>query len=160
MICKKFPPFCGLSFHFIAPVKTGSSEAQKFLILMMSSLSFFFLLVLLMSHLRNHCLVQVHKDLLPSILKSLVVYFLHLRLTPILSYLLCMGKVRGFPGGSVVKNPLANAGDSGLILRSGRFPGQGNGNPLQYSCLENPMDRGAWQTTVHGIAKSCTWLNN
>ena len=50
----------------------------------------------------------------------------------------------GFPGGSVVKNPLTNAGDEGLILGSGRSPGEGNGNPLQYSCLENPMDRGAW----------------
>ena len=59
----------------------------------------------------------------------------------------------GFPGGSVVKNPPANAGDSGLISWSGRSPGEGNGNPLQYSCLENPMDRGAWQATVHGVTK-------
>ena len=51
----------------------------------------------------------------------------------------------GFPGGSVVKNPPANAGDVGLIPGLGRSPGEGNGNPLQYSCLENPMDRGAWQ---------------
>ena len=50
----------------------------------------------------------------------------------------------GIPGGSVVKNPFTNAGDEGLILGSGRSPGEGNGNPLQYSCLENPMDRGAW----------------
>ena len=49
----------------------------------------------------------------------------------------------GFPGGSVVKNLLANAGDAGLIPGLGRSPGEGNGNPLQYSCLENPMDRGA-----------------
>ena len=49
----------------------------------------------------------------------------------------------GFPGGSVVKNPPVNAGDAGLIPGSGRSPGEGNGNPLQYSCLENPMDRGA-----------------
>ena len=48
-----------------------------------------------------------------------------------------------FPGGSVVKNPAANAGDMGLIPGSGRSPGEGNGNPLQYSCLVNPMDRGA-----------------
>ena len=56
-----------------------------------------------------------------------------------------------------VKNsPACNAGDTGdvgLIPRSGRRPGGGHGNPLQYSCLENPMDRGAWQATVHGIAK-------
>ena len=51
----------------------------------------------------------------------------------------------GFSGGSVVKNPSASAGDSGLILGSGRFPGEENGNPLQYSCPGNPMDRGAWQ---------------
>ena len=50
----------------------------------------------------------------------------------------------GFPGGSVVENPPANAGDAGLILGSGRFPGEGEGYPLQYSCLENSMDRGAW----------------
>ena len=61
---------------------------------------------------------------------------------------------RGFPGGSVVKNPPANAGDLSLILGLGRFPGEGNGNPLQYSCLGSLMDRGAWQATVHGIAKS------
>ena len=61
--------------------------------------------------------------------------------------------MRGFPGGSVVKNPPANTGDVGLIAGSGRSPGEGNGNPLQYSGLENPMNRGAWQATVHGIAK-------
>ena len=53
----------------------------------------------------------------------------------------------GVPGGSVVKNPPANAGDMGLIPGSGRSPGGENGNPLQYSYLENPMDRGAWQAT-------------
>ena len=57
----------------------------------------------------------------------------------------------------MVKNPPANAGDirdAGLIPGSGRSPGKGNGNPLQYSCLENPMGRGAWQATVHGVAES------
>ena len=53
----------------------------------------------------------------------------------------------------MVKNPPMNAGDAGLIPRSGRSPGGGNGNPLQYSCLENPMDRGAWWATVHGAAR-------
>ena len=62
----------------------------------------------------------------------------------------------GFSDGSVVKNPPANVGDVGLIPGSGRSPGEGNGNPLQYSCLDNPMDRGAQQTTVHGVAKSWT----
>ena len=60
---------------------------------------------------------------------------------------------KGFSGGSVVKNPPANAGDVGLIPGSGRSPEGGNGNPVQYSCLGNPMDRGAWWTTVHGEAK-------
>ena len=59
-------------------------------------------------------------------------------------------------GGSVVKNPPASAGDVGLIPGWGRSPGGGNGNPLQYSCLENPMDRGAWPATIHGAAKSQT----
>ena len=62
----------------------------------------------------------------------------------------------GFPGSSMVKNPSANAGDPGWIPGSGRSPGEGNGNPLQYSCLENPMDRGAWWSTVHGVGKSQT----
>ena len=57
------------------------------------------------------------------------------------------------PGGSMVKNPPANAGDLSSIPGSGRSPGEGNGNPLQYSCLENPMDGGAWQATVHGVKK-------
>ena len=59
----------------------------------------------------------------------------------------------GFPGGSVVKNLPANAGDVGLIPGLGRSPVKGNGKLLQYSCLGNPMDRGAWQATVHGVAK-------
>ena len=57
-----------------------------------------------------------------------------------------------FPSDSVVKNPSANAGDKGSISGSGRAPG--NGNPLQYSCLENSMDGGAWWATVHGVAES------
>ena len=63
----------------------------------------------------------------------------------------------GFPGGSVVKNLPANAedtGDLGLIPGLGRFPGGGNGNPLQYSCWDNPMNRGAWWAKVHEVAKS------
>ena len=60
---------------------------------------------------------------------------------------------KGFPGGSVVKNLPANAGDEGSIPGSGRSPEEGNGNSLQYSCLENPMDGGVWQTAVRGIAK-------
>ena len=63
---------------------------------------------------------------------------------------------KGFPDGLGVKNLPANAGDirnTGLIPGSGRSPGEGNGNPLQYSCLENPMDRGAWRAIVHRVAK-------
>ena len=59
----------------------------------------------------------------------------------------------GFPGGSVVKNLPANAGDMGLIPGSRISPEEENGNPLQYSCLENPVDRGAWWVIVHGVAK-------
>ena len=62
--------------------------------------------------------------------------------------------------GTVVKNPLANAGDADLILGSGRSLGEGQGNPLQYSCLGNSMDRGDWQATVHGVANSWTQLSN
>ena len=68
--------------------------------------------------------------------------------SPDLSYL-------GFPEGSVVNNPPANAGDTGSVLGLGRCPGKGNGNPLQYSCLGSPMDRGAWRAT-----KSLTWLSD
>ena len=65
---------------------------------------------------------------------------------------------RGFPGGSDGKVSAWNAGDLGLIPGSGRFPGRGNGNPLQYSCLENPRDGGAWWTAVSGVAQSRTRL--
>ena len=65
----------------------------------------------------------------------------------------------GFPGGSVVQNLSANAGDVSWIPGSGRSPGVGNGNPLQYSYLGNPMDRGAWWAAVHGVTKSQTHLD-
>ena len=70
-------------------------------------------------------------------------------------FLICFkyGISMGFPGGSVVKNSPASVGDTDLIPGSGRSPG-GDGNPLQYSCLENPMDRGAWGVTVHSVAES------
>ena len=63
-----------------------------------------------------------------------------------------------FAGGSAVENPPANAGDSDLTSGSGRSPGGGNGNTLQCSCLGNPMERGAWRSTVHGVAESDTTL--
>ena len=68
--------------------------------------------------------------------------------------------VRGFPCGSAIQNPSVRepSGDAGSIPGSGRSPGGGDGTPLQYPCLENPIDRGAWWPTVHGVAKSQTWL--
>ena len=63
---------------------------------------------------------------------------------------------QGFSGGIVVKNPPTNAGEPDSIFGSGRSPGVENGNPLQCSCLENSIDRGAWQATVRGVAKSQT----
>ena len=65
----------------------------------------------------------------------------------------CPSYIMSFPGGSVVKNLPANAGDAGSIPHSGRAPGEGNGNPPQYSSLGNPTDRGAWQAAVYGVAK-------
>ena len=74
-------------------------------------------------------------------------------------YYLVLGSeiIPGFPGGAVVKNLPANVGDTrdvGLIPGSGRSPGEGNGNPLQYSCLENSMDTGAWGPTIYGVTKN------
>ena len=66
----------------------------------------------------------------------------------------------GFPGGSEVKVSSCNVGDLGSIPGLGRSTGEGNGNPLQHSCLENPMDRGAWWATVHGVTESRTQLSN
>ena len=60
----------------------------------------------------------------------------------------------------MVKSPACNVGNMNLIPGSGRSPGEGNGNPLQFSCLENPMDRGTWQATVHVVAKSWTQLSD
>ena len=63
-------------------------------------------------------------------------------------------EIEGFPDGLEGKASAYNAGDPGSIPESGRSPGEGNGNPLQYSCLENPMDRGAWEAAVHWVAES------
>ena len=71
-------------------------------------------------------------------------------------------RFQDFPGGAAVKNPPANAEGArgaGLNPESGRCPGEENGNPLQYSCLENPMDTGAWRATVHGVTNTQTWLS-
>ena len=66
----------------------------------------------------------------------------------------------GFFGGSVVKNLPVNAGDEGLIPGSGRSPGGGHGNSIQYPCMENSKDRGGWQATIHGVAESRKRLGN
>ena len=71
-----------------------------------------------------------------------------------------MQGIMSFPGGSEVKASASNAGEPGLIPGLGRSPGEGNGNQLQYSCLENPMDGGAWWATVHRVAKSRTRLSD
>ena len=72
------------------------------------------------------------------------------------------GLLWGFSDGSVVKNPPAKTGDAGSVPGLGRSLGEGNGNPLQYSCLGNLMGRGVWQATVHGVAKEldATWRPN
>ena len=75
-------------------------------------------------------------------------------------FILCLVVVWGFPGGSDNKESACNAGDLGLIPGSGRSPGEANGNPVQYSCLENRMDRGAWQAAVHGLEKRWPRLND
>ena len=71
-----------------------------------------------------------------------------------------MSIVIGFPGGSDGKACAYNVGDLGSIPGLGRSPGEGNGNPLQYSCVENPMDGGAWWAAIHGVAKSRTRLSD
>ena len=71
----------------------------------------------------------------------------------LISSLILNFKVQGFPHSSISKEFACNAGDLGLIPGSGRSPGEGNGNPLQYSCLENPVDGGPWQAIVHGVAR-------
>ena len=77
-------------------------------------------------------------------------------------YLICSEPkvLWGFPGGSDGKESACNAGDWGSIPGSERCLGEGNGYPIQYSCLENPMDRGAWWATVRGVAKSQTQLSD
>ena len=74
-----------------------------------------------------------------------------------LHYFASIYQTLGLPGGSVLKNPPTNVGDAGLISGSRRSSGGGNSNPLQYSWLGNPMDRGTWQATVQGAAKSHAW---
>ena len=82
-----------------------------------------------------------------------LVYLVYIICTHILYIYIIYINTRGFPHSSVGKESECNAGDPGLIPGSARYPGERNGKPLQYSCLENPMDRGAWWATVHGVAR-------
>ena len=82
------------------------------------------------------------------------------RLSMHIQRLLTRFRTLGFPGGSDGKESAHNGGDLGSIPGLGRSPGEGNGYPLWYSCLENFMDRGAWQATVHGVAKSRTQMSD
>ena len=75
-------------------------------------------------------------------------------------FVLRLTEIRDFPAGSVVKESACRAGDTGSIPGSGRSPGEGNGNLLQYSCLGNPMDKEAWWATVQRVTKSQTWLSD
>ena len=103
------------------------------------------------THLPKHRLQQTIREEALVLVSQKVSYLWNLR------YFVLSVTCLGFPDGSVVKNLPANAGDvgvSGLIPESGRSPGGANGNPFQYSCLENPTDRGAQWTIVHGAAKS------
>ena len=80
----------------------------------------------------------------------------------LIGVLICISLIisEGFPGCSVVKNLPVSSGDASLIPGLGRSPGEGNDHSLQFSCLGNPMDRGAWGVTVHGVAKSLPWLSD
>ena len=102
----------------------------------------------------QHSSVSDHQNKADISIKSMLFFFFFWFPSAYKSY------VWGSPGGSAVKNLPANACDESSSLRGGRFPGEGNGNPLQYSCLENPRDRGAWWATVHRMAKSLTRLSN
>ena len=89
-----------------------------------------------------------------------VVLTLQIRIFPPQEHLAVSRHFWGFPSGSDGKEYACNAGDLGLIPGLGRSPGGGHGNPLQYSCLENPTDRGPWWATVHGVTKTQTRLSD
>ena len=90
----------------------------------------------------------------------MTVFFLIILWVDLVNYLDWTRLHSGFPGGLVGKESVCNAGHPGSVPGSGRSLGEGNGNPLQYSCLENSMDRGAWWAIVHGVTESWTWLSD
>ena len=100
---------------------------------------------------RGHYCPSIHENLWNLCPKKCIQYLLGIIIIYTIYYIFIIDKyILGFPGGSVVKNLSVNAWDTGLISGLGRSPGGGNGNPLQYSCLGNPRDRGAQWATVHG----------
>ena len=104
-------------------------------------------------------------NILLSIFKSIFIKatglkFLFFSVAPLSDFGNNVMVLSGFPGGSDSEESVCNAADSGSISGSGRSSGKGNGNPLQYFCLENSMDKGAWRATVCGVTKSQTWLSN
>ena len=105
-----------------------------------------------MSHKSSDIKITLFIIIFPCSLISLPSVFSENLLRTIKDYIFWLG----FPGGSECKASACNARDLGLIPGWGRSPGEGNGNPLQYSCLENPMDGEAWWATVHGVTKSRT----
>ena len=119
---------------------------------------YFFLLlfVLFVSYIRIHCQIQGHEYLLLCFLLWVLCFTIYIQVfdPPWVNFWASQVTL-------VVKNPLANAGDvgdPGSIPGPRRSPGGGHGNPLQYSCLENPMDRAAWRAIVYRVTKSRTWL--
>ena len=105
-------------------------------------------LVIFLSYLRNCCLNQGRDDLFLHFLLR-VLWFQHLYLG-----------LLGFPGGSAHRESACSVGDLGSVTGLGRSPGEENDYPLQYSCLENPKDKGAWRATIHGVTKSGTRQSN
>ena len=99
--------------------------------------------------------MNAHEYCLPHFISTMVYVLLR-----ILLFSLNVSWIQASPGGSEINNPPANTGDLGPIPGSGRSHGEGNGNPFHYSCLGNPMVKGAWWVTVHGIAKSQTGLSD
>ena len=143
--CSVFPFICIFSNFF----------QQRFVVFGIQVFHFIglaLIIVLFLICCKWYCFLSLISGLLlVSVYRSIIVV-----------YCFCVGFTAGmgFPGSLDGKASAYNVGDPGSIPGSGTSPGEGNGNPLQYSCLENPMDRGAWWATVHGVAKSWTRLSN